>query len=199
MINSKFEVMKKLVTLLLAFFWSCSEMYVVPEDHYMIREGKHKSELVSGLLIDKVRTLKSDRLLFTARFDESAAYDLGNNDHYDINKLMGFADANSLHHENSARFGWRYAIEKSQVEIFSYVYRNAELYYEHIADVALHETVEYEISITANAYQFTVGTESLFVERDESAGRGVYYRLFPYFGGDQTAPHDIHIYIKEVF
>lgn len=191
--------MKKLLIILVALSLGCSEMYVVPEDQYVIEAGKHDSRIVNGSSIDKIRTLKSNNLVFTARFDQTARYNLNNNDQYDINKLMGFSEANSLHHDNSARFGWRYNIENDNIEIFSYIYREGELSYNKLSEVAINETIEYQINLFDNEYEFVINGFSYREDRRINQEVGIYYRLFPYFGGDEVAPHDINIYIKEVF
>lgn len=191
--------MKKWIFISLIFAYACSDVYVVPEDHYIIPAGAHESRLVSGSLLDKERSLKQDKVVFSARFDESAIYDLKNEDQDDINKLFGFSEANSFHHDNSARFGWRYSIEKDRIEIFSYVYSDGIRSYQHITDVAIDETVAYSIHIYPDSYIFSVKDVTSEVERNIDQDRGLYYLLFPYFGGDQVAPHDIHIYIKEEF
>jgi len=189
--------MKKLLILLVLVFSACSEMYVVPEDHYLIKAGKHESQLSNGMSIDKLSALKTNRLMFTARFDESARYDLGNNDHFDINKLLGFSEANQHHHKNSVRFGWRYNLNSEKVEIFSYVYKDSELEYDLITDVSLNVTLEYQINLFDNSYEFVVDGITKVVERNAEQKVGVYYKLYPYFGGDEPAPHDISIFIKE--
>lgn len=196
----KYTVMKKLILLLiLAAAWSCDDLYVVPETQYHIPQGQHQSKVVNSLG-DKVRTLKSDYMSFTARFDESARYDLQNNDQGDINKLMGFADANSLHHDNSIRFGWRYSIAKGEVEIFGYAYQDGVRNFKYITDVAIHETADFSIQLTEQSYVLQVnGEEMLEMERMVKNTVGVYYLLFPYFGGNEPAPHDINIFVKENF
>lgn len=191
--------MKCFVSILIVLLLGCSDFYVVPEDHYLIEAGKHESKIVNGMSLDKVRTLKSNRLVFTARFDETARYDLVTQDQHDINKLMGFAEANSLHQENSARLGWRYSVENDNVEIFSYIYRDGQRSFNKISEVDLNETIEYQINLFEDEYEFVVNGFSFREHRDIDQQVGVYYRLFPYFGGDEVAPHDINIYIKEVF
>jgi len=50
----------------------------------------------------------------------------------DVNKLFGFGYG--LHHIDSDRFGWRYNIEKNQVEIVEYCYEvGKRLSTKHIA------------------------------------------------------------------
>lgn len=191
--------MKKLLIVILITVFGCSDLYVIPEDHYIIEAGEHESKLANGVIIDKLRTLKSDQLRFTARFDESARYNLNNNDQFDINKLFGFADANSLHHDNSARFGWRYNVDKRMVEILTYVYQAGVVSYELITDVAINANHQYQITIHDNSYEFFVNNVSRTSPRSIQNNKGVYYMLFPYFGGNQVAPHDVHIFIKEEF
>lgn len=191
--------MKKLVFLLLPLIFACTDLYEVPEVHYRIEAGSHESKVVNGFSLDKMRTMKSNRLVFTARFDNSARYDLNHNDHFDINKLMGFSEANSHHQENSARLGWRFNIDKDAIEIFSYVYSKGDLSYEHITDIEINATIEYQINMYSNEYEFVVNGYSQRIERNIENEVGLYYRLFPYFGGNQVAPQNINIYIKEVF
>ena len=85
--------MKKLISLLaiILIASSCSDIYEPKESEYLITSGQHDSRVIGGFASDKVRTLKSNNFSFTARFDESARYDLGNKNQYDINK-------NRIHH-----------------------------------------------------------------------------------------------------
>lgn len=197
----KHTAMKKLFLLLiLAVAWSCDDLYVVPETQYQIPQGEHQSKVVNGFFGDKMRTLKSDYMSFTARFDESARYDLQNNDQGDINKLMGFADANSLHHDNSIRFGWRYSIAKDAIEIFGYAYQDGVRNFKYITDVAIQETADFSIQLTEESYVLQVkGEKTLEMDRMVKNTVGVYYLLFPYFGGNEPAPHDVNVFVKENF
>lgn len=178
---------------------SCSDIYEQNEVEYLMPKGQHTSRKVGSFPGDKLGTLKSDMLAFTARFDQSVRYDLENKNQKDINKLMGFSDCNSLHHENSVRFGWRYSLEKDLVEIFSYAYTNGVVGYQHMGDVAIDETSHYQIQIIEDKFYLLLNGEiGQEVQRGSNCDAGLYYKLFPYFGGDETAPHDISIYIKEI-
>lgn len=192
--------MKKLIPILAILFLgvACTDIYAPKEVEYLIPNGQHESKVQGGFAADKIRTLKSTTLSFTARFDESARYDLGNDNQYDINKLIGFSDCNSLHHENSIRFGWRYSIEKNNIEIFAYAYSNAVMNFHYMGDVAIDETAYYQIQITDHAFVLQLNGEvSLEIERTANCDKGLYYMLFPYFGGDEVAPHDVSIFIEE--
>ena len=191
--------MKKLALLVLLSLLACSEMYEVPETHYLIPVGKHESRIVGGFIGDKIRTLKRDRIEFTARFDETVRYDLGNRNQDDINKLMGFSEANQHHQQNSIRFGWRYLKASDNIEILAYAYQEGDQWYQSVAKVEINETVGYSIQIEDEAFILTVGESSLEVLRLKARERGLYYMLFPYFGGNETAPHDINIFISESF
>ena len=195
---SEMKTLASLIILLVTLS-SCSDIYEQNEVEYLLSKGQHTSRRVGGFPGDKLGTLKSEMLAFTARFDETVRYDLGNKNQEDINKLMGFSDCNSLHHENSVRFGWRYSIEKDSVEIFSYAYTSGAVSYHHMGDVAIDETVHYQIQIVDNKFYLLLNGEiNQEVDRGASCDTGLYYKLYPYFGGDETAPHDISIYIKEI-
>jgi hypothetical protein len=196
--------MKKLISLLVILLvilligTACSDIYEPKETEYLIASGQHSSRVLGGFASDKIRTLKSNQFSFTARFDESARYDLGNNNQYDINKLMGFSDCNSLHHENSIRFGWRYSIEKDNIEIFAYAYSNSVMNFHYMGDVAINETAFYQIQITDQSFLLQINGEVSFeLERTANCDKGLYYMLFPYFGGDEVSPHDVSIFIEE--
>ena len=54
-------------------------------------------------------------------------------DHLDVNKLFGMSYG--FHHKNSARFGWRWDLEKNLVEILGYTYVNGVRSHRHICFV----------------------------------------------------------------
>lgn len=191
--------MKKLVSLFaLAFVFSgCADMYEINETVYLIKKGNHESSIENSINPKGLRTLKTETMNLTVRFDESARYNISKKNQKDINKLFGFADCNSLHHENSARFGWNYNPETNQVDIFTYVYQNTNRLYKQIGSMAIGESVNMSISLEEDQYVFWFGNEFQSVARGTACEKGVYYLLYPYFGGDETAPQDIRVYITE--
>src|SRR5688500_7307174 len=78
---------------------------------YKIPEGKHRS-------VDRISYFKKNTLSFSASFDETAKYD-----YYDesLHKLYGFSDCGSKHHNNSARFAWRYFNGKLEIHTYTYI------------------------------------------------------------------------------
>ena len=159
-------------------------------DHYFIPKGQHYSQ-------QSIYTpVEYNELRFTVKFDSSAVYTtLDPNNQYDINKLYGFSDNGTVHHEFSARIGWRWS--DNALRLFGYVYNNGEVSYEELTTISTGTEHECSIRIEGNHYIFSADDKTLSMTRTGTAAVATGYKLFPYFGGDETAPHDIHIWIKE--
>jgi hypothetical protein len=170
------------------FLTSCEP---VPDDlfvrTFIIKKGEHYS---TPRLVE---ALQSDRLIFTAIFDESAMYD--HNDaaqQTNKNKLLGFSDCNSTHHQNSARFAWQWY--NNRLEIFAYCYVDGERFENFIGTVEINEVNRYEIRLTELNYVFILNDEtSVVMPRGNHCNTGTYYMLWPYFGGTLPAPQDVRI------
>ena len=141
----------------------------------------------------------TQELKFRAQFDSSAIYttvDPLNQD--DTNKLLGLSDCGSPSHQiNSARFGWRWF--NNQLEIMSYCYidgvRPEPV---RVATVELNTVNSYSIAFKEDKYIFTVNDTSQVEVSKKCDYKGLRYKLFPYFGGDEKAPHEIRIWIEEL-
>ncbi len=170
-------------------FMSCEEEADLSRD-FIIREGDHYA---SPRI---VQSLQSNTLSFSAKFNETATYlfeDAGLQD--SKNKLLGFSDCNSLHHDNSARFAWQWY--KDQLEIYAYCYVNGERAEKFIGVVKLHEINRYQLKVTDENYVFQLNNqEPISITRGNVCDKGIYYMLWPYFGGTIPAPHDVHISLK---
>lgn len=181
--------MKRLLNLsILLMLFACEPALEDPYENFIIPEGKHDNGW-------KMQSQQSKRLNFSAIFDQTAIYRTTTSENqHDINKLMGFSDCNSMHHENSARFGWRWLDGK--LEIHAYAYVNGERISQYIGNVALNEPTDYQLQITDEYYVFYLqGYDPVRIARETPCTKGLYYMLFPYFGGDEVAPHDILIQI----
>ena len=133
---------------------------------------------------------------FTVRFDSTAIYqtvDPGNQD--DINKLYGFADNHTDHHQYSARFGWRWS--KGALRLFAYVYNEGSMSAQELGTIAIGAPVACSIKVLQGAYVFSVNGSISTMPRMASTEKGEGYQLYPYFGGDESAPHEIRVYIRE--
>ncbi len=158
---------------------------------FYIKKGRHSSTV-------GVQFLRQDGVTFYAKFDESAIYQSKDPvNQYDINKLYGFSECNDLHHDNSARFGWRWL--NGNLEILGYVYNQGVVSYELIDTIGINEEHYYELNMRDSLYEFKLDDKTMYMNRTSDCATGVYYKLYPYFGGDEKAPHDIEIEIKEKF
>lgn len=157
---------------------------------FVVKEGDHYATP------RLTQSLQSNTLSFTATFDESAIYHFEDQAFQDSkNKLLGFSDCNSLHHENSARFAWQWY--NGQLEIFAYCYVNGTREEKFIGTVNINEANRYRLTVTNDTYVFQLNhQESVSIARGNTCDKGLYYMLWPYFGGQIPAPHDVSIKIK---
>jgi hypothetical protein len=159
---------------------------------YQIKEGKHNSIL-------HLATFQGTELVFLAEFNNSAIYQTRDTlNQGDINKLFGFSDCTSQHQRNSARFGWSWDTKTEELKIYAYCYEDGNLQKEYIKSIDLNTIYEYKIRIDGRKYYFSLGGEMVVLERGCNNRGMVRYYLYPYFGGDEKAPHDISIRINEI-
>lgn len=159
-----------------------SQAYIIPAGSHSSSHGVHFVE-------------QADRISFMASFDSSAIYKTVNAaNQADINKLYGLSDHGS-HEENSARFGWRWYGGK--LEIWAYAYSNGERKFAFVDSTKLNQSTTFEILFGESTYTFKVGDKTVQLPRTFK-GKASGYRLYPYFGGDETAPHTITIQIKDM-
>lgn len=129
-------------------------------------------------------------------FDSSAIYTtIDPNNQYDINKLYGFSEGFN-HQYNSARIGWRWS--NDSLRLFGYVYNNGTRVSSEISAVNIGDTIRCSISLLDSFYQFKVNQRVLTLSRTAVGSVASGYQLYPYFGGDETAPQPITIKIKEL-
>jgi len=137
-----------------------------------------------------------DQLAFVVKFDSSAIYKTVNPaNQNDINKLYGFSDNDADHHQYSARFGWRWS--NNALRLFGYIYNKGVMSYKELGTVAIGTENSCSIKVTSGAYIFTLNGKSQSMPRLSTSIKGSGYKLYPYFGGDEIAPHAISIWIKE--
>ena len=157
-------------------------------DIYTIKKGEHYCNH------RRPEMLQQRVLEFSARFDESAMYTFSEPGFQDSkNKLMGFSDCNSLHHENSARFAWQWYNDR--LEIYAYCYVNGDRIESFLGTVGLNETASYRLELTDKHYVFTFAGQQTEIQRGSTCEIGGYMMLWPFFGGQLPAPHDITILI----
>lgn len=155
---------------------------------YTIRQGQHYCDQ------NTLKFLKVSQMNFTAKFDSTAIYTtIDPVNQYDINKLWGFSEG--LNHEyNSARIGW--AWNDGALRLYAYAYNNGVRESKEITTIAIGADNLCSIALSGYNYVFTVNGVSVTLPRASSTSSTSGYQLYPYFGGDEVAPHDIFIWIK---
>ncbi|MBC3541707.1 hypothetical protein ACFSC6_01740 [Rufibacter sediminis] len=189
---------KKLPLLLAVPFltFSCDVMELVkPEEAPAVEEGITYAINTGGHeTTNPIKVLSTNSLRFDVQFDSTAIYATKDpSNQADINKLYGMSDCGTFHHDNSARFGWRWY--KNKLELHAYSYNGGKNTSTFITAIDLKKNYTCELTLTESKYIYKVGEKT--VEHARACnGEGKGYQLYPYFGGDETAPHDIKIKIK---
>jgi len=133
---------------------------------------------------------------YWVKFGDSCQYNFGDSDQMDINKLFGISSG--LHHQNSARFGWLWNIDK--ISLHSYCYIQGERKSRHLTDLQQNKWYKLSVFTRSGFYIFEVEDESaklnsVSIENHKKFRWG--YNLWPYFGGNKKAPHDIVIEMED--
>lgn len=157
---------------------------------YIIPKGAQFSQQNTPTLVNE------DSLVFEVIFDSSAIYTTVEPENQaDINKLFGFSDCSTLHHENSARFGWRYY--QNKLELLAYCYSNATLAFKSVSSIQINKKYTCTIVAKATEYIFYLeGKNPISMQR--GCSEGFQFRLYPYFGGTEVAPQEVSILIKKI-
>jgi hypothetical protein len=157
---------------------------------YIIKSGNHYSEQNKPQVM--IRNSMSARITF----DSSAMYtSVDANNQADVNKLMGFSDCGNDHQQNSARLGWSWTGRK--LVLYAYSYVNKTRIIKNLGSFNLNKPIYCSVKAENKYYYFQAGNITDSIPRfctDYNASR---YKLFPYFGGDEVAPHQIRILIAE--
>lgn len=168
--------------------------------NHKIKKGRHRTNRPKlGL------HWKKNRVAYDVMFSKSCLYKtMVPENMKDINKLFGISFG--FHHQNSVRFGWR-DNGVGKIDLIAYVYKDGKRINEwdesiYIETVDVHTHYRMEISVGGGHFMFTV------IKGDKIVGATIIehgenlfpigYHLNPYFGGDETAPHDMNIELCRV-
>lgn len=159
---------------------------------FLIKKNSHYSNRFISKLFSIIQVKKTTSYL--VKFDDSCIYKLPKEDQGDINKLFGFSLG--LHHKNSARFGWCWL--NDQLRLYAYWYDNGVRKSKEIQSITIGKKYLLTIENLNTEWKFSIidfygdGVQELVVEKSKSK-INFGYTLWPYFGGNQVAPHDITI------
>jgi len=167
--------------------------------YYEIKKGNHHCSMSLfekiGALGWKVRKIDL-RFVFRKECWWAPAR---NTDDYDQNKLAGIGFGTN-HHKNSVRLTWVPDFEKpGMIRVSGYTYdeRNTgpKFAISYIKSVHVGETVTARIESRDGAYFLTVQEVTVRME-NQQPDPSLCFWLFPYFGGNNTAPHDMTIELE---
>ena len=166
---------------------SISKQYI----QYIINQGQQYCNRST------YQPVQYDSLSFLVKFDSSAIYQTTNPANQDdINKLFGFSDNNAPHQQYSARFGWRWS--NNALRLFGYNYNNGVRSSKELGIIDIGTENSCSIKVSGSNYIFTLNGNSVTMPRESKTVKAEGYKLYPYFGGDELAPHTISIWIKEL-
>lgn len=205
----KFRQSILFVFLSLNLFLFCQKKYSNDEydrqrsgftDYFIPKGQSYSTDSTSIVRLNGITEMK---LQF--RFDNSAIYSTVDPiNQADVNKLYGFADCVSFttlytiapHHINSARFGW--AWYNQALRMYAYYYNDSVRLFKELQVVEIGKTYTAGIKLIPHGYEFTIENKKDTVPRTCTSSTISGYKLFPFFGGTETAPQDIHIWMKEL-
>lgn len=162
----------------------------------IIKKGRH----FSNMSMFPILISGKNRIAYNVIFTPSCAYDIGLADQADINKLFGIGYFPS-HHKNSVRFGWRYDPRMEAIELLAYYYADGKREWRHVCYATINEELTCIIDIMEEGHFLVVYNNHMKLGEvilDKPIGRDFGYRLKPFFGGNQKAPHDIWIRMKKL-
>lgn len=174
---------------------------------YAIPKGEHKC---NASLLKRMLPVLSNKVECYAVFDHTVINDFEGVDRFDISKLFGIQEG--ISGENSARIGWRWLAGEG-LQLFPYVHCNGDnLGAEDPAPICtvaftgeteIYCRIEIRLTyylFTIRQYRLTNGNSIKISEHTAKVKRGkgspLRFRMWPYFGGSRTAPHDINIKMK---
>lgn len=152
----------------------------------IIKQGTHGNGSFKPILFPK-------QMSRTVIFDESCKYDLIDSDQYDVNKLFGLGFF-PHHIQTSARFGWNWNIKNEVIDIFSFIHRQGKFYFDFMTFIEIDKPITLTLFIQRRQVIFEAQKKTAFITKSEQLNTNpLAYELRPYFGGNETAPHDMKI------
>jgi len=175
------------IIVLVIMLANCSKI-TNKEKVFTIKKGRHRSTYALNYSKDTV-------FGWNIKFDSSAIYKTVDSlNQLDINKLIGWSDCGDSHMDNSIRFGWRWL--NDSLEIHWFKHEHGEFSFDLIKRVSICEEHYYELTISTWDYELSVDGTYVHVPKN-CPDKYRRYQLYPYFGGNESAPHDITIKIKK--
>lgn len=136
---------------------------------------------------------------YNVTFSDNCIYSLTEN--YDqINKLFGVSE--TFHHWNSARIGWR-CVDGENIELLAYCYVNKKRVYKKLINCKPNNLINCNIQTNRDNYVLSAKTNDgdkniCYIPRVKFKLYSIFmYKLYPYFGGIISSPHDMNIKLEK--
>lgn len=201
--------MKKLLLLLLAplLFVGCYEPEPNEWERLVIEEGSHRARPY------RLTWDQTSKLAYLWQTNDTWAYNLGNRNQCDWNKLGGFSFHKFTNHKDAFMVAWRYDLA-GHLWLAPYYHENGNTWWARadctteinaaavdpdLPTLRVNIGDEFETHLTINRDQRytaisvinkTTG-EGIFWERTWDRDLGRVREIYPWFGGDEEALHDI--------
>jgi hypothetical protein len=166
---------------------------------YQIKKGNHYASMS---IFEKIGAIgwKKNALSLRFSFRESCWWaPARNQDDYDQNKLAGIGFGTN-HHNNSVRLTWVPDFgNPGVIKVSGYTYdekkEGQKFVITYIKSVHVGEMVNGKIESREGSYFITVNDVTVRMDNVNSDPK-LCFRLFPYFGGNNTAPQDMVIELE---
>lgn len=166
---------------------------------YTIDKGDHYSSRTRVKWPYKV-SLCGNELTFKALFSHGCDAIVEGNDREDINKLYGINFGFDWHWR-SVRIGWKWNDNLKMIELYSYSYIKSVRRIKQLTHIALYEPVDIKIKWYDNNCVTIDGKHEDGSEFHDIVNgidsSAINFKLFPYFGGNKTAPQTMKIFISD--
>lgn len=206
---SKLNFMRYGFFLVFVFMYSCTKTTVQPEPEfaqvsarkpggggtttsfttYTIQAGNHSCDQ------NAYKSVSGTTMSFVAKFDSSCIYtSIDPVNQWDINKLWGFNES-LFSTSNSARVGWNWRDDALRLRPYTHVKGVASMDPPEVI-VPIGQEIPCSITVQGSSYLFNINGVQITMPRGLSTTKFSGYQLYPYFGGDEVAPHLIRIMVK---
>jgi hypothetical protein len=167
---------------------------------FKIGKNRHKS-CPSGVRRLKMGRSFSRQQHFQVRFGQDVRYTTSDpQNQWDWNKLLGFT-TNRIH-KNSIRLGWNWDPTTERVRLGFYGYLDSKRTMVELTSVPLGVWTDVSITFDDGGMSVTVNG----ITHEERGSNGVadwvsvstWCQRTAYFGGDEKAPHTMHIDVRNI-
>lgn len=162
---------------------------------YEVKQGEHKFK-------PNLVSFENREINFKFRLDASCLYDLKDVEEQTfVSKITGLSDCNSLHSKNAIYLGWQPIFNEigyhtGNFNIYAYWRIEGVFYFEKLLTTSPDSDVIARLRITDKFYKWNVNGKLFDIERKKKCNNGIHYRIQPYFGGKQKAPHNMIMYLN---